>query len=244
MRPLDVNVTWDDLTPAEQAEGIRKVPRMMERARLQLLEAVPFLSAFIMKIEFHPVKSNDPDDQTMMTDRYLRVYSHPVIMYKWTTEQIMGIVLHEIKHVAHGHFDRARQRNLKCWNIAGDVEINQDVIADGFELPSDAWLPVTIQCPEKKLAEFYYDEMIWPYPKGNTKKGCPIAKQKKKKPGKKKPPEKKKRKPKKKGPQKVWKVGDKVTTPTGMKGTVISVSGPDDNQDVTIMPGAANVIGA
>jgi predicted metal-dependent peptidase len=60
---------------------------------------------------------------------------------KWvadhTEAELIGVIAHEVEHIALLHPMRMRKRNHTVWNIACDYVINDQLIEQGFTLPGD-----------------------------------------------------------------------------------------------------------
>lgn len=87
---------------------------------------------------------------------------------KWSTEEVAGVLIHELFHPFNQHAERADQHGATDrgrWNTAGDAEINDDLdemfARPGItvRLPKGGVFPRTLGLPEHQLAEFYYDHM-------------------------------------------------------------------------------------
>lgn len=69
-----------------------------------------------------------------------------------------GIVVHEALHVLRRHVTRGRQAapgHPLAWNVAADLEINDDVLGLGLALPDGALYPAGFGLPEGRTAEWY-----------------------------------------------------------------------------------------
>jgi predicted metal-dependent peptidase len=93
------------------------------------------------------------DDMRMMWD--------PVVVEKWTPEQISWVLLHEVSHVLRDHSERADRMKIPAddrytWNIAGDLEINDDLVTMGADLPDSPELPTKHGWKDGLTAEAYY----------------------------------------------------------------------------------------
>ena len=74
-------------------------------------------------------------------------------------KQLVGLVVHEVLHCAHGHMWRRAGRKHKRWNIACDLAINAELRRMKFELPDRALYPEQYKLPEGKSPEWYYDRL-------------------------------------------------------------------------------------
>lgn len=75
-------------------------------------------------------------------------------------EHRIGIIKHEMLHIALGHLIRVGDKNFMKYNIASDTALNQEITRE--HLPSYALYPDNIPTKEKNVlwkqtAEYYYD---------------------------------------------------------------------------------------
>ncbi len=73
--------------------------------------------------------------KTMATDG-LHFFWNRDFVDKMTVNECMGVIAHEILHVAWMHPSRIGTRIHKIWNIACDISINQTLIDAKFQLPA------------------------------------------------------------------------------------------------------------
>ncbi len=102
----------------------------------------------------------------------LVLFIDPAVVARWTVPELAGVLLHEVGHVVRDHAARARTMSVGnmgdpqhdahdrlAWNIAGDAEINDDLIADGAELPDQPVTPKRLSLPSQRTAEFYFSKI-------------------------------------------------------------------------------------
>lgn len=65
-----------------------------------------------------------------------RIIYNPTFFMSLSELERVGVMLHEVLHVAFRHMERLDERDAKKWNVAADYVINLIVIAAGFLLPS------------------------------------------------------------------------------------------------------------
>ena len=85
--------------------------------------------------------------------------------------ETIGLLAHEVMHLAHKHHCRQGGREHQGWNIATDLEINGILKQCGFTLPSGGLFPGQGQfsdMPLNEAAERYYDLL----PKDKDQGGC------------------------------------------------------------------------
>lgn len=80
---------------------------------------------------------------------------------RWTVEETGAVLIHEISHLLRGHADRCERMGAEhdLWNIAGDLEINDDLLAAKLPLPGEGVFPKALGLPENQLAEEYYHQL-------------------------------------------------------------------------------------
>lgn len=108
-------------------------------------------------------KVNDPNHPTMAVDKYMRLYYNPDLLTKVSEEEAVGILIHEINHLLRDHPRRGVHYEPKLFNIAADMEINDDIIADancGVKLPDWCVFPKSHNLPNDQLAEWYFNKLI------------------------------------------------------------------------------------
>jgi predicted metal-dependent peptidase len=138
-------------------------------ARLRAVETQPFLGTALFALRPIPAPGLD----TMGVSEDLLLFIDPVVLTRWTIPQIAGVLLHEVGHVVRDHAGRARTIGVatrgnqradsadhRCWNVAGDAEINDDLISDGAELPGGGVTPKRLGLPNERTAEFYFAALM------------------------------------------------------------------------------------
>ena len=99
-----------------------------------------------------------PEVETFATNGKEIIYN-PEFIATLSEREIVGVIAHEVLHVAVLHHCRKGTRNHQKWNIACDLAINSIVLESGMALPSGA---VVAGCgaysnmPSGKMAEEYY----------------------------------------------------------------------------------------
>jgi len=103
------------------------------KARSILILDHPFFGGLALRLEL----VEDNRFETMSTNgkniRYNRKYTDAL-----SRNELMGMLAHEVMHIALGHPWRQGKREQKRWNIACDYPINENLIQAGFTLPKGA----------------------------------------------------------------------------------------------------------
>lgn len=125
------------------------------KARLAALQLMPYFATPLMRSTL----IESPGLGTVAIDERLRIYVDPVAVENWSNDELAGAILHEVNHVIRLHFSRAPKgpQNAHRWNIAGDLEINDDLAMANVKLPTGALHPATFGFEPHLSAEQYYD---------------------------------------------------------------------------------------
>jgi predicted metal-dependent peptidase len=127
--------------------------------RVHAARFAPYFSAAIMKlvpVEV-PLGTLSKDGTMGVTENYVLVYEQPIA--RWTPEEIGGVLVHEIMHIIQHHAKRCKVGSYEPerWNVAADLEINDDLRVMNVKLPDVALYPDTAYGFKNSLtAEQYY----------------------------------------------------------------------------------------
>jgi len=132
------------------------LPDSLQAARVRCAQQRPYLSSLLFRL--HPVAK--PGLKTMAVDKYGRLYFDPEDT--WTVSQAATVMYHECSHLLRDHCGRAenlgiRPENAVAWNICADIEINDDIEAEGgTDWPFPPCLPKNFKEKDGDFAEEYY----------------------------------------------------------------------------------------
>lgn len=100
---------------------------------------------------------------TFGVDRWWRLYMDPALLTgpdAWSPAVIGAVLVHEVGHLLRDHAARYDvvpfPHDHLAWSLAGDAEINDDLIAAGIVLPEGVVTPEALGLPPNDLAEAYY----------------------------------------------------------------------------------------
>lgn len=104
----------------------------------------------------------------LATDKWWRLYVNPEPALKMAHDgHLVGGVYHEVMHQLRGHPARAAILNAEpmLWNLAADMEINDDLIVEGrsdhrLDLPAGIVAPGLFGFPDGLTAEDYYRRLV------------------------------------------------------------------------------------
>ena len=130
-------------------------------ARFKLAYERPYIAHAVWALV--PVEKTDMPE-TLAVDKYWRLYFHPKVEDKWTVDQIVAVLYHEVNHLLRDHMSRGEGKDKpRTWNIAGDAEINDDIRDEGcWQLPGEAVMPEKppVNDDAGKMAEAYYAKIL------------------------------------------------------------------------------------
>ena len=109
--------------------------KKISKGRIKLLLTQPFFGMLITKMG----AVERADIGTMATDGTSLFFS-PDFVEKISEPEVLGVLCHEVLHVAYAHHLRRGKREPRLWNIACDYAINLIVVDAGMKLPQGALL--------------------------------------------------------------------------------------------------------
>ena len=129
----------------------------LAKARLKALLKAPYFSHLMHSLSY----VSTPGIGTIGIDDRLRLYVDEDALNDWSNDELAVVLMHEVNHVLRGHSARCELLHADAhrWNIAGDAEINDDLVQGGFVLPGEPVLPSSLGLPDNQTAEYYYTNM-------------------------------------------------------------------------------------
>jgi predicted metal-dependent peptidase len=130
-------------------------------AKARAFKCAPYLASplwslrIVYKDDLFVPGSKEP---TLAVDKYWRMYVNPACGDKWTLSEAAGAIYHEICHLIREHAERCELNRLHPgnWNIAADLEINDEQLPEGLKYPPHVLTPRQFKFPDGLLAEEYY----------------------------------------------------------------------------------------
>jgi predicted metal-dependent peptidase len=139
----------------------------LTRARIKLQARNPFFSYLSFYLKFKESKEL-PEWAGMGVNPTGDLFYRKEFVDKLTDEQLIGVLCHEILHLALLHLLRRANRQLEGWNIACDLVTNSMLKKQGFDLPDGVLVTqyddfnigkIKIKNVSEKTAEQIYDEL-------------------------------------------------------------------------------------
>lgn len=143
---------------AHREESEAQAAKALSYARARLVMKGDAASAFFATVALSLTPSPCWQIHTAATDGKRLLY-HPEFFTALKPEEAIGVVVHEVLHVANRHMCRREQREPQRFNVACDLAIQQYVLDAGFKLPDCAIFPGRKpfkQLPAGLSAEAYY----------------------------------------------------------------------------------------
>ncbi len=148
-----------------------KAEEKIKKARVQLQRRNPFFAYLSLYIT--PKKDkNLPEYAGAGVDLKGNLKYKEEFIDKLSYRETMGVITHEILHLALQHLDRGKSKHRELWNIACDICVNSIIRQEGLELPQGCIIPKSddsinifnnyIQDCSKKSAEKIYSEIKIP----------------------------------------------------------------------------------
>lgn len=106
--------------------------QQMTKARSELVMGNPFFGSLALRLRLRPV---DEIPTACIDGR--TIFYNPKFVEGLTIPQTMGLITHEIMHVAFLHHTRRQARKPMKWNMACDYAINPILSSNGFHLPEE-----------------------------------------------------------------------------------------------------------
>lgn len=135
---------------------------MLAAARYLAREKTPYFAAALMGLVPRPapwLRLPNGFPTIAVTAQAVLLYN-PEAVTAWTVPQLAGALIHEIGHLLRKHHDRfahcTQPETRQRANMAGDLSMNDDIKAMGFELPNGAIHPSTFNLKPNLTAEEYY----------------------------------------------------------------------------------------
>jgi len=127
-------------------------------ARLLAVHQFPYLARALFALQPRP------GQRSMAVDEAWRLYIGPEVLNSWTVEQCAAVMVHEVTHLVRDHAGRARSLGVepgerRRWNLAVDLEVDDDLMDAGLPLPFGGSQPGTFGLQPHQLAESYFRQL-------------------------------------------------------------------------------------
>ena len=110
-----------------------ELPFKLRRARLQLMLKHPYLASAVARFPLI-LRNREEGIGTMATDGY-HIYANPGFIEKINSDELLGVLAHELMHNLLGHLEREQEPEPGRWNVAIDHATNLLLEEMNFSLP-------------------------------------------------------------------------------------------------------------
>jgi predicted metal-dependent peptidase len=129
-------------------------------ARFVAAQKAPYFTQALTSLVPREVPDNTLPTKTIaVTKTGILIYEKQFVD-RVTVPELAGTLIHETMHIMREHHARMNSTmNPVRWNVAVDMEINDDLKAMGVTLPQGAIYPSTFKLEDGKTAEEYYEAL-------------------------------------------------------------------------------------
>ena len=125
----------------EQTENKLAEDKLL-KAKIKLQSRSPFFSYLCLFLKIRKAREGElPQYAGIGVDVRGILYYNPSWINKLTDEEMIGVLCHEIGHLALLHLLRRKNREKEKWNICADLAINSMLLKNGFSLAKGGILP-------------------------------------------------------------------------------------------------------
>lgn len=126
-------------------------------ARMWAATRWPYLATALFATTVVPVR----DLKGLAVDPRWRLYAGTDALDSWSVEEIGSVLVHHVGHLLRDHAGRASAMGInreteEDWVTAADMEINDDLVVSGLQMPGDPVLPQSVGMEPGRFAEEYF----------------------------------------------------------------------------------------
>lgn len=134
----------------------------LKACRVKLLIQQPFFGTIVIQSNF--IEDNTSRNPTMATDGR-NIYYNTKFVESLTSQELFGVLAHEILHICNQHHLRRYSRSPERFNVAADYALNPLLIESGFTLPKgclldDKWKNMSTEAIYEKLPEDIMEKLF------------------------------------------------------------------------------------
>jgi predicted metal-dependent peptidase len=125
---------------ARRQDAEEKLSRLIGQARTRLVLSRGGDAAFWATLALRLKVKAAWEKETLSTDGKT-LFCNTAFVARLSDEERVGVIAHEVAHLALSHHTRMGSRDHTLWNVAGDLVANAILTAGGFTLPGCRLLP-------------------------------------------------------------------------------------------------------
>jgi predicted metal-dependent peptidase len=140
----------------------------LRAARFRAVRDYPYLAPALSRLRI--LSQPSPACPTIAVDRWWRIYwnadfvarfaKDPNDLNSYNIVALAQLFVHEVHHLLRFHWSRQGNRENNLWNIATDMEINDDINVSAVAPISPPQLPQNYSLPTNLSAEEYYAALM------------------------------------------------------------------------------------
>ena len=154
--------------PATATGGAGTDGAVWEQGRMRVLAARAWVARYrpyyARALFACPIEFTESRPTVSIIENWL-ILANPRYTATLTVPQAAAVLIHELNHTLRDHHSRSVRAGVpdhlfEVWKVAADCEINDDLTADGLELPEGLIYPHKLGFKPRQLAEHYYRELL------------------------------------------------------------------------------------
>jgi predicted metal-dependent peptidase len=140
----------------------------LRAARFRAIKDYPYLAPALTRLRI--LSNPTPQCPTIAVDRWWRIYwnadfvarfaKDPNDLNSYNIVALSQLFVHEVHHLLRFHWQRQGNRDPKLWNVATDMEINDDIDVSAVAPISAPQLPQAYGLNPNLSAEEYYEALM------------------------------------------------------------------------------------
>jgi predicted metal-dependent peptidase len=140
----------------------------LRAARFRAVRDYPYLAPALTRLRI--LSNPTPQCPTIAVDRWWRIYwnadfvarfaKDPNDLNSYNIVALSQLFVHEVHHLLRFHWQRQGNRDPKLWNVATDMEINDDIDVSAVAPISPPQLPQAYGLSPNLSAEEYYEALM------------------------------------------------------------------------------------
>lgn len=141
---------------------IRECQHKLSLGRARAVKKLPFMTDAVYALI--PWAAPLPPGVGMGVRKDGVLYYSPEVILEWTLDDVVTGIIHEAEHILRKHHSRKEKvqpsnAEHRCWALAVDAELGDDLEGMQLKLLDTDITPKRIDLPNGRLAEEYFDEL-------------------------------------------------------------------------------------
>lgn len=136
------------------------VKAKLAAARSQIKMKSPYYRSALYRVRWVEQADGGGQGTLGMTANGI-IFYNPGFIDTLSTNELAAAIVHELYHWLRDHHGRGKAlgNDHQLWNMAGDLEINDDLEEQGYKLPGNCLSVDQFKLPKGRLMEEYYNHL-------------------------------------------------------------------------------------